>query len=213
MSYQASRCSQNFLESDNKIDLNKIKDFKIKLEDETYKHFRESKKANKSLKKKIGFIKRVSCVKILKNHSKYPAEYATCKTYETNKEIFFRKYMESLTKQIKSKILIKAKKTLKNPKEKRVNRFACYIKVLIDISNTTYCRNNRISVSTILNSFESKYRNSEDREKERSAKYYLEYLLTNKNVVPETLKKYKKWYRKDNNFLLALESIINNACK
>ena len=213
MTYQASRCTQSFLGSDNTIDLSKIKDYKIKLDDATYKNFRESKKAGKSFNKKIGFIKRISCTKILSKSSKYPSEYATCKKYQTNKEIYFRKYIESLKKKIKSKIAIKAKKTLKNPKEKRVNRFACYIKILIDISNTTYCRNNRLSVSTILNAFENKYRHKDNNEiKQKSAKNYLEYLLTNKPVNPKELKKYKKWYRKDNEFLSTLNNIIENAC-
>ena len=95
MTYQASRCTQSFLGSDKTIDLDKIKDYKIKLDDETYKNFRESKKAGKSFKKKIGFIKRISCTKIVTKPNKYPLEYKTCKTYQTNKEIFFRKYIEN----------------------------------------------------------------------------------------------------------------------
>jgi len=213
MSYQASRCTQSFLGSDNMIDLDKIKDYKIKLDDETYKHFRESKKAGKSFKKKIGFIKRTSCSNILTKPNKYPSEYKTCKTYQTNKEIFFRKYIESLTKKIKSKVALKLKKTLKSPKEKRINRLACYIKILIDISNTTYCRNNRLSVNSILNTFENKYRRKDnDSIKQKSAKFYLEYLLTNKPVTSKELKKYIKWYRKDEEFLSTLKNIIESAC-
>ena len=120
--------------------------------------------------------------------------------------------MESLTKKIKSKISIKAKKTLKNPKEKRVNKFACYIKLLIDISETKYCKSNRISVSSILNSFESKYKNKNEI-KQKLAKSYLEYLLTNKPVTSKDLNKYKKWYKKDKNFLSTLKDIIESACK
>ena len=214
MTYQASRCTQSFLGSDNTIDLDKIKDYKIKLDDETFRHFRESKKAGKSFKKKICFIKRVSCTKILTKPKKYPTEYRNCLTYQTNKELFFRKYIESLTKKIKSKIEIKAKKTLKNPKENRINRLACYIKVLIDISNTTYCRNNRLSVTYILNTFESKYRHKDNNAiKQKSAKSYLEYLLTNKPVTSKDLNKYKKWYKKDKNFLSTLKDIIESACK
>jgi hypothetical protein len=212
MSYQASRCTQNFLATDKTIDLDKIKEYKIKLDDETYTNFKESKKAGKSFKKKIGFIKPISCVKIVTKKNKYPSEYNTCKTYESNKELYLRKYMESLTKKIKSKILIKAKKTLRNPKEKRVNRFACYIKVLIDISNTSHCRNNKLTISNILNTFESKYKNTNEIKK-KLARPYLEYLLTNKTIDSETLKKYKKWYRKDTEFLSILKSIIDNACK
>jgi hypothetical protein len=214
MTYQASRCTQSFLGSDKTIDLDKIKDYKIKLDDETYKNFRESKKAGKSFKKKIGFIKRISCTKIVTKPNKYPLEYKTCKTYQTNKEIFFRKYIESLTKKIKSKITIKLKKTLKNPKENRINRLACYIKILIDISNTTYCRNNRLSVSSILSTFENKYRRKDNNSiKQRSAKSYLEYLLTNKSVTSKELTKYMKWYRKDDEFLSTLKNIIESACK
>jgi hypothetical protein len=212
MSYQSSRCTQNFLGSDRTIDLDKIRDYKIKLDDEIYNNFRESKKAGKSFKKKIGFIKPMSCVKIVSNKNKYPSEYSTCKTYESNKELYLRKYMESLTKKIKSKISIKAKKTLKNPKEKRINKFACYIKLLIDISDTKFCKSNRISVSSILNSFESKYKNTNEI-KQKLAKSYLEYLLTNKTINSETLKKYKKWYRNDKEFILALQTITENICK
>jgi len=212
MSYQSSRCTQSFLGSDRTIDLDKIKDYKIKLDDETYTNFRESKKAGKSFKKKIGFIKPISCVKIVTKKSKYPSEYSTCKTYESNKELYYRKYMESLTKKIKSKISIKAKKTLKNPKEKRVNKFACYIKLLIDISETKFCKSNRISVSSILNSFESKYKNKNEI-KQKLAKSYLEYLLTNKTLSSETVAKYKKWYRKDQEFISTLKNITENVCK
>ena len=70
-----------------------------------------------------------------------------------------------------------------------------------------------MSVSTILNAFENKYRHKDNNEiKQKSAKNYLEYLLTNKPVNPKELKKYKKWYRKDNEFLSTLNNIIENAC-
>ena len=184
------------MKTDKTIDLDIVKTSNVKLDKEVVTNFAKSKEENKSCKKQ----------------SKYPSEYNTCKLYQVNKELYFRKYMEGLTKKIKTKIPIKFKKTLHNPKEKRVNRLACYVKLLLDISETSFCKNGRITISTIINKFENLYKNK-DEIKQKLAKSYLEYLLTDKTISPESLKKFKTWYKKDTVFLETIKKIIDDVCK
>jgi hypothetical protein len=214
MSSQGFRCSHNFTSSDNTIDLKTIKESNIKLDTEVINNFSKYKKSKKSLKKSIGFIKPVSCDKILSNQTKYPKEYSNCKKLKDDKDMYFKKYIEGLTKTIKTKISNKIKKTLKNPKEKRVNKLSCYIKLLSNISDTQYCKSGRNTrISNILSDFERNYKNKKKNEiKQKLAKNYLEYLLTNKTIEAGTLNKYKKWYGKDENFINTLKNITDKIC-
>ena len=214
MSSQGHRCSHNFISSDNTIDLKTIKESNIKIDAEVIDNFSNFKISKKSLKKKIGFIKPVSCSKIIQNQSKYPKDYSNCKKINDDKDMYFKKYIEGLIKTIKSKIPIRIKKTLKNPKEKRVNKLSCYVKLLSNISDTNYCKSGRNTrISNILTDFERNYKNEKKNEiKQKLAKNYLEYLLTNKTIEAETLKKYKKWYRKDQNFINTLKNITDKIC-
>jgi len=160
MSSPGFRCSHNFISSDNIIDLKNIKESNIKLDTDIIDNFLKFKQSKKSFKKKIGFIKPISCDAIILNQTKYPKEYVNCKKIKDDKDMYFKKYIDGLTKTIKLKISNKIKKTLKKPKEKKLNKLSCYIKLLLNISDTQYCKSGRnTKISNILNDFERNYKN------------------------------------------------------
>jgi len=221
------RCDKNFLKSDKTIDLNAIKDYNIKFanKDEIYDKFIKYKTNQKAYNKINGFLIKNSCKDYLQYEKdearlnskkqiktkKYETEIKNCKTLKNNETTYLKEYMKSLSTGIKAKIQSKIKKTLNKPKDKRINRFACYIKLLIDISNSMECRGNSIIISNIINNFSSKYiRSDKSINKQNGAKHYLEYLISNKTIIPNDLKDYKMWYKNDEEFIKALESVIKD---
>jgi len=222
-----SRCDKNFLKSDKTIDLNAIKDYNIKFANkaEIYDKFIKYKTNQKAYNKINGFLIKNSCKDYLQYEKdearlnskkqiqtkKYETEIKNCKTLKNNETTYLKEYIQSLSTGIKSKIQSKIKKTLNKPKDKRINRFACYIKLLIDISNSMECRGNSIIISNIINNFSSKYiRADKSINKQNGAKHYLEYLISNKTIIPNDLKDYKMWYKNDEEFVKALESVIKD---
>ena len=128
--------------------------------------------------------------------------------------------MTTLSKEINRKVIKKFKKTLKNPKEKRMKRLSCYVKLLMDILQKD-C-NKSIDVNNIINNIYSKYNPKVKTKKNMSKEYekarkkkngfknYLEYLLTNKTISDKELIIYKSWFKNDALIISAIESAINS---
>ena len=90
-----------------------------------------------------------------------------------------------------------------------------YIKLLSNISQSKYCKNGSISINSILLEFDKTYRSKEtDEAKKQFAKYYLEYLLTQKEVSSDTLKIFGKLYSKNSkqNFIDSLQIVVDKVC-
>lgn len=206
-----SRCDKNFLKSDRTIDINAIKDYNIKFanKSEIYNNFIKYKKTQKQYKS-TGIIMIRDCSQLKSNSSNSTKK--ECNELKLKENKLLTDYMQSLSTGIKEKIKRKIIKTLKKPKDKRINRFACYVKLLIDISNSIDCRgSNSLSISSIINNFSSKYiRADKSINKQNGAKHYLEYLISNKTIIPNDLKDYKMWYKNDEEFIKALESVIKD---
>jgi hypothetical protein len=217
-----SKCDKTFLKSDKNIDLDAVKNFNIKFKDNKVSdNLLKYKKSKIQYESKNGFLIRHGCKEYLdfeqeERHledkkrvktRKYATNISNCKTFKQNEKKYIKEYLSSLSSGIKPKIISKLTKVLKNPKDKRVKRLACYIKLLIDISNSMECRGNSLSISNIISKFDSEYKSTEQ-SKKSSAKFYLEYLLTNKNFNDIDLKRYRELFRNDTTFKQALENVI-----
>lgn len=228
MSKITSRCNKSFKNTaDNTIDLNAIKDFKAKFGDnKIYENFKNYKENQIAFDKKKGWFYKTGCKEYLnynnprttlnkdkdkKMREKYSSEISNCKTYKLNKEKYYSAYIKSLSTGIKKKIIKKLKKTLKNPKDSRMNRLSCYIQMLIDLSNSKDCRSN-ISIKNILDKFNSTYVNKIPLKKSGAVKY-LEYLLTKTEITDEELKLYKKWFGNVNNSIISTKQIDEEFIK
>jgi len=224
----ASKCDINFLKTDKTLDLEAIKKYNIKIDDkkDIDNKFTKYRNSQKKYSEKKGFIFRTGCKEYLeyekdesrlnskkrKKTIKYSKEISNCKTYRLDEIKYLKEYMSSLSKGVKSKIIKKLTRTLKKPKEKRIKRFACYVKLLLDISNSKECRGNSISISNIISKFYSLYK-SDNEIKHTTAKLYLEYLLTNKTLKDDVLKNYKTLFSKDEDikiFSNALEATLKS---
>jgi hypothetical protein len=225
-SLSQSRCDRKFLKSDKTIDIDEIKNFKIKYKDNTVynnyiKYIAEKNKYNQ----KTGFLIRNGCKEYLdyeqeERHKeekkrvktiKYKTNISNCKTYKENEKKYLKEYMNSLSLAVKGKIVSKLKKTLKNPKDKRIKRLSCFIKLLLDISNSMECRGN-LSISNIISKFNIEYKPAEPKIeiKKSVAKFYLEYLITNKTINDGDLKTYKELFKDDGQFVDALDKVIKS---
>ena len=217
-----SKCDKNFLKTDKTLDLEAIKEYNIKMDDkkDIDDKFTKYKNSQKKYSEKKGFIFRTGCKEYLeyekdesrlnsnkrKKTIKYSREISNCKTYKTDEAKYLKEYMSSLSKGIKSKLIIKLCKTLRKPKDKRIKRFACYVKLLIDISNSVECRGNSISISNIISKFYSLYK-SDNEIKHTTAKLYLEYLLTNKTLKDDVLKNYRTLFSKDEDIKIFTDAL------
>ena len=223
-----SRCDKIFLKSDKNIDTDAIKNFNIKFKDNTIaNNYIKYKLEKKKYNDKIGFLIRHGCKEYLdfeqeERHKeekkriktkKYASNISNCKIYKENEKKYLKEYMSSLSLGVKSKIVSKLKKTLKNPKDKKIKRLACYIKLLLDILNSIECKsNNNLTISNIINKFDSEYKPKEPKIeiKKSIAKNYLEYLLTNKTINDGDLKTYKELFKNDASFIDAVQKIIKS---
>ena len=172
-----SRCDKIFLKSDKNIDTDAIKNFNIKFKDNTIaNNYIKYKLEKKKYNDKIGFLIRHGCKEYLdfeqeERHKeekkriktkKYASNISNCKIYKENEKKYLKEYMSSLSLGVKSKIVSKLKKTLKNPKDKKIKRLACYIKLLLDILNSIECKsNNNLTISNIINKIDSEYKPKE----------------------------------------------------
>jgi len=215
------RCEKTFLKSDKTtIDLDLVNKY-TKFDDrKTIKNnFLEYKKANKLYNKTIGIMFKENFCK------KY--EYSTkksnipkrdkCRQYKSDEQKYLKQYMNSLSTGVKKKITNKITQIIKKkPKDKRIKRLSCYIKLLIDISNSRDCNrgSSGASFSNIVMKFDSVYNPSvQDKrapERKRNAKTYLEYLLTNNTIANDTISFYKKIFKNDDEFIKALETVIKS---
>lgn len=225
------RCSKNYKitessDSSNNfddIDFIKIKKtLKLSNNDESYKNYISYKKNKQDFEKKSGWLVPTDCNKFLeydkqsstdktsvKLKTKYNREISNCKNVKNNKDMYQKKYLNSLVKKSKQKIETKISKTLKKFKNKRVEKLSCYVKILIDIANSKNCKNYNFTLKNIIDYF-TRYYKSPDQKMIIGAKYYLEYLLTNKQLSDSDLKLYKKWYSADNSkFTKALGETID----
>ena len=224
------RCSKNYKisESSNSsknfddIDFIKIKKtLKLLKNDEFYKNYISYKKNKQDFEKSSGWLVPIDCnnfldydrqsstdKKSVKLKNKYNREISNCKTVKNNKDMYQKKYLNSIVKKTKQKIESKISKTLKKFKNRRVEKFSCYVKILIDIANSKNCRNYNFTVKNIIDYF-TRYYKSPDQKMIIGAKSYLEYLLTNKQLSESDLKLYKKWYKNDSKFTKALVDTID----
>jgi len=210
-----SKCDNSFLKSDKTIDLGAIKKNKMKLDNKNivYDNFIKYKKTNKKYSETTGILIKKNCSNLSSNSSNSTKKY--CSDLKLDKEKYLKDYMSSLSKGVKSKIIKKISKTLKKPKDKRIKRFSCYVKLLLDISNSIECRGNSISLSNIISKFDSEYKPKGDLQSSQKTegKNYLEYLISNKTISSKQLNHYKKLFSKEEDIKLfkeALEKVINS---
>jgi len=225
------RCSKNYKitessdssKSFDDIDFIKIKKtLKLLKNDESYKNYISYKKNKQDFEKSTGWLVPIDCNQFLdydrqsssdkksvKLKTKYNREISNCKIVKNNKDVYQKKYLNSIVKKTKQKIETKISKTLKKLKNKRVKKLSCYVKILIDIANSKNCKNYNFTLKNIIDYFTRDYK-SPDQKMIIGAKYYLEYLLTNKQLSDSDLKLYKKWYSDDNSkFTKALVDTID----
>ena len=196
-----SRCTTNFF-PDNKLDINLLQSANIKVDTDTKNKFNEYKSAIDEYNKGSSFFTK-SCREISTNKNKNTSRRSKCSEYQ--KIISKVDYKTPLKKHIKTKLTKKFKQVLKNPKEKRLKKLSCYIKILQNLCTS-------LSPSNIIHQFKIEYKQDEQTKKD-GAHNYLEYLLTNKTLNSKDLIKYRKWFKDDLNFITTLIKVIDNNCK
>jgi len=221
----SSRCKKSFVLSDGIIDLNLLNSkYKKKMDSSIINNFNEYKNNKKKYEESGWFNK--GCKVYLdyekdeyrlpdekkKYSKKYSSEISKCKDYLKNKDENKKQYKIGFNKFVKTKIKSKLTKVLLNPNEKGMTKLACYIQIL-----NTLC-NGRIAINEIINRFNSEYKklsksNTNNNEfKTNNAKTYLKCLLTSSdnNCINDNKYKYQTNFKSDNNFIIALDNIINN---
>jgi hypothetical protein len=202
------RCDKTFI-SNNIIDLDIIRSNpnKIKFQDKNIKSNFINYKNSKNKYDKKGMLISKSCSDYLQNRETSTKTRKNCMNYKKQEKDYYQEYTKSLYEEMVVKILRRMKKTLKNPKESRMKKISCYIKLLLEIISKN-C-NKTVSLHNIVSDFDTNYKSS-DHLKKTGAKLYLEYLLINKTIPDNELKLYKKWYENDDTFIKALETVIKS---
>lgn len=208
------RCTKSYLNSDKTIDINKTKKYNKFLTSDTINALNEYTKAKKDYDSTGGWLSfsSKSCkdyinIRDSKERDKNKDKINNCNTYQKTKIEKYKTYINGLSTSIKTKITKRLTNVLINPDEKNMTKLACYIQLLIDLSKNS--GNNILSIDIIINNFSSKYQSS-DQTKKNGAIPYIKYLLTNANISDGDLSNYKKWYKKDTEFIKAFENAIKD---
>jgi hypothetical protein len=188
-------CDKSYLKSDKSIDIDEIK--KFDLDSDTINLLNEYKNAKQEYEKKDIIIKKgfLFNTKAKCSNSNLKSNHLqNCRTKKSKIDSSYSKFMEKLKTNIIENIKKIINNVLNNPYEFKMKKFACYIKILLDLKNS--------SISILISRF--KLANSTEI-KSLAAKKYLTYLLT--GVKPEDFQKYKDWFKNDS--IIFGEALVN----
>lgn len=182
-------CDKSYLKSDKSLDIDEIK--KFDLDSDTINLLNEYKNAKQEYEKKDIIIKKgflFNTKAKCSNSNLKPNHLPNCRTKKSKIDSSYSNFIGKLKTNIIENIKTIIKDVLNNPYEFTMKKFACYIKILLDLKNS--------SISILISRF--KLKNSTEL-KSLAAKKYLTYLLTGvkDKDKDKDFEKYKNWFKDD----------------
>ena len=189
------RCTDDYI-TDGNIDINKIGQDKIPISSKTIKRFEKLKKRKErtqTAKTKLSYIS-TSNTKQADKRAKLEKKY---KEYEEAQKKLAGVAYHRLSEYLKKKTLQRMQKMQRNPKEIRIDKFACSLKALFQTLSSKDCKNSSTSSSSsttrltnmesLANEYEKKII-SEYADYEELAKSYIRFIIQKREKAPEVLK-------------------------
>lgn len=134
--------------------------------------------------KKTGiFSSKIVCGNMSKNNKS-----GTCGTLKSTLKTARNTVLNAISQNIKSKLETRLNKIKINPKTKRLDRFACHIKLYTDLLNNSYCKlgqNERkiYNISKIITDLKAKFPKDPE-----FAEAYINYMMKKRETAREKLK-------------------------
>jgi len=180
-------CDKSYLKSDKSLDIDEIKKFDLNSDTinllNEYKNAKEEyEKKNIIIKKGFLFNTKAKCSNSTLKSNHLPK----CREKKLKIDSSYSNFIGKLKTNIIENIKKIIKDVLNNPIEKKMKKFSCYIKILLDLKNS--------SISVLISKF--KLANSTEL-KSLAAKKYLTYLLTGVKDKDKEFENYKNWFIED----------------
>ena len=184
---EVERCSVDFtspVNGYNMIDFTKLNDYGIKrgTRKAMEQYINLTKKYTEKNCKEYSRLSRSTSTSNAKQKSKNPNNIKRCLNMESEMKKQLGYAMNSLYTQMKLKVKNKINKIQSNPKDKRVQKLACYLKILMTTYNSNFCNKDKtgvFTIDTLIADMKKKFISSETPYYD-FADAYIKYLLYNR---------------------------------